>query len=142
METKKELSSLLTKYIPDRQKYQVTNANHKIGIMKERMNKATSDMRKCNQECKFHFILVFRFLIAAFILIVLATRKSVRELENYKEVDKFNTGQFERDLMAASRIKYDDPAGLKAKLVYTDVNFATGYEVRTEFTRDSTNKGL
>ncbi len=52
----------------------------------------------------------------------------MRELENYKEIDRFNSMQFERDLMAASRIKYDDPAGLKAKLVYTDVNFnKTGY---------------
>lgn len=110
METKKELKSLLTKYIgPERAKYQVDNAQHKIGVMNERMTKATKQMKKCNNEFA-------------------ATRKSVRELENYKEIDKFNSMQFERDLISASRIKYDDPAGLRAKLVYTDVNFnKTGY---------------
>ena len=45
--------------------------------------------------------------------------------------------------MVASRIKYDDPAGLRAKLIYTDVNFnKSGYEVRTEYMADPTNKGL
>lgn len=76
-------------------------------------------------------------------MIVAKTRKSVRELENYKEIDKFNETKFERDLMAASRIKYDDPAGLRAKLIYTDSTFAkTGYEVTSELVRDPTNKGI
>ena len=44
--------------------------------------------------------------------------------------------------MKASRIKYDDPAGLKAKVVYTDINFAKGYEVTYEYEPDPTNKGL
>ena len=78
----------------------------------------------------------------------------MRELENYKEIDNFNSLQFEKDLMAASRIKYDDPAGLRSKLIYTDTEAAfitrgkrgrkldPGYEVRTEYVQDPTNKGL
>jgi len=77
-ETKKELKSLLTKYIgPERAKYAVENAQHKVGVMNERMSKATDEMRKINQEFA-------------------ATRKSVRELENYKEIDNFNTAAFEK----------------------------------------------
>ena len=46
METKKELKSLLTKFIgPDRTKYVVKNAQHKIGVMNERHEKATQEMR-------------------------------------------------------------------------------------------------
>lgn len=72
-ETKKELKSLLTKFIgPDRAKYAVENAQHKMGVMHERMSKATAEMRKCNDEFA-------------------TTRKSVRELENYKEIDQFNS---------------------------------------------------
>ena len=53
LETKKELKSLLTKYIgPERAKYAVENAQHKMGVMGERMQKATNQMRKCNDECK------------------------------------------------------------------------------------------
>lgn len=53
-ETKKELKSLLTKFIgPDRAKYAVENAQHKMGVMHERMSKATAEMRKCNDECKY-----------------------------------------------------------------------------------------
>ena len=53
VETKKELKSLLTKYIgPDRAKYAVENAQHKMGVMHERMDKATDEMRQCNDECK------------------------------------------------------------------------------------------
>ena len=62
------------------------------------------------------------FLIDNIILQAVAeTRKSVRDLENYKEIDKFNQMEFEKNLIAASRIKYDDPAGLRAKLIYTDI---------------------
>ena len=50
METKKELKSLLTKFIgPDRAKFAVENAQHKMGVMHERMEKATDQMRECNQ---------------------------------------------------------------------------------------------
>ena len=52
-ETKKELKSLLTKFIgPDRAKHAVENAQHKIGVMHERHDKAAREMRKCNDECK------------------------------------------------------------------------------------------
>lgn len=44
--------------------------------------------------------------------------------------------------MKASRIKYDDPVGLRAKVIYTDVNYAKGYEVSYEYEKDSANKGL
>ena len=71
------------------------------------------------------------------------TRKSVREFENYKEIKTFNSAHFEQQLIAASRIKYDDPAGLKAKLIYTDTGrLGPGYEVSTEFVADPSNKGL
>jgi len=63
-------------------------------------------------------------------------------LENYKEIDKFNQMEFEKNLIAASRIKYDDPAGLRAKLIYTDIHFGKGYEVTTQMVSDPTNKGL
>ena len=53
-ETKKELKSLLTKYIgPDRARYAVENAQHKMGVMNERHEKATNQMRECNEECKW-----------------------------------------------------------------------------------------
>ena len=90
-------------------------------------------------------------VVHLFCISVLKTRKSVRELENYKEIDNFNSLQFEKDLMAASRLKYDDPAGLRAKLVYTDTQaeFITrgkkkfhGYEVHTEYVADPSNQGL
>lgn len=56
-ETKKELKSLLTKFIgPDRAKYAVQNAQHKMGVMHERMDKATQEMRKINKECKSFII--------------------------------------------------------------------------------------
>jgi hypothetical protein len=49
METKKELKSLLTKYIgPERAKHAVEHAQHKMGVMSEHMTKATEQMRKCN----------------------------------------------------------------------------------------------
>ena len=79
--------------------------------MNERMTKATKQMKKCNNECKCinttpssHYITrnISRLLsntIPCLFFIVAATRKSVRELENYKEIDKFNSMQFERDLM-------------------------------------------
>jgi len=66
----------------------------------------------------------------------------VRELENYKEIDKFNSMQIEKNLIAASRIKYDDPAGLRAKLIYTQSDFKIGYEVTSVLVPDPTNKGL
>ena len=66
----------------------------------------------------------------------------MRELENYKEINKFNATHFEKDLIAASRIKYDDPAGLRSKLIYTESEFAGGYEVKHEYVHDPTNKGL
>ena len=86
--------------------------------------------------------------------LVVETRKSVRELENYRDIDNFNSLQFEKDLMVASRIKYDDPAGLRAKLIYTDTEaefitrgkrgkkLDTGYKVTTEYVADPSNKGL
>ena len=48
-ETKKELKSLLTKFIgPDRTKYAVKHAQHKMGVMHDRLDKATTQMRECN----------------------------------------------------------------------------------------------
>ena len=48
-ETKKELKSLLTKYIgSENSKYAVSNAQHKIGILNTRHDKAAEEMQKCN----------------------------------------------------------------------------------------------
>ena len=48
-ETKKELKSLLTKYIGcENSKYAVSNAQHKIGILNTRHDKAAEEMQKCN----------------------------------------------------------------------------------------------
>ena len=61
-ETKRELKSLLTKYIGhENAKYAVSNAVHQVGVMHTRHDKATEEMRKCNEEFA-------------------TTRKSVREL--------------------------------------------------------------
>ena len=100
-DTKKELKSLLTKYIGgENAKYAVTNAAHTVGIMNARHDKATDEMRKCNEEFA-------------------ATRKSVRELEAYKEIDKFNSIQYEKDLMKKSRLRYGDPDSILRKEIYT-----------------------
>lgn len=135
----------MTKFIgPDRAKYAVNNAQHKMGVMHERMEKATAEMRNCNDDCKYRtkIELLFANPKLYFILKVAITRKSVRELENYKEIDTFNSVNYEKELMKASRLKYDDPAGLRSKVVYTDVNFSKGYQVTYEYEKDPTNKGL
>ena len=99
--TKKELKSLLTKYIgSENSRYAVSGAQHKIGIMNSRHDKAAEEMRKCNEEFA-------------------ATRKSVKELETYKEIDKFNSIQYEKDLMKKSRLRYGDPDSIVKKEIYT-----------------------
>ena len=103
-ETKKELKNLLTKYIgSENSKYAVSNAQHKIGILNTRHDKATEEMKKCNEEFA-------------------ATRKSVRELETYKEIDKFNSIQYEKDLMKKSRLRYGDPESILRKEIYTSTD--------------------
>ena len=60
-----------------------------MGVMNERLYKATQEMRKCNDECKYN--LPTKIVLMKNGLLVATTRKSVRELENYKEIDKFNS---------------------------------------------------
>ena len=89
LETKKELKSLLTKYIgPDRAKYAVQHAQHKMGVMHERMAKATKEMRKINNECKCR---VFRRSIGSLIFIVYSccdaeVRSRVGELQRDRQI--------------------------------------------------------
>ena len=68
--------------------------------MKQRHDKATEEMQKCNEEFA-------------------ATRKSVKELETYKEIDKFNSIQYEKELMKKSRLRYGDPDSILKKEIYT-----------------------
>ena len=68
--------------------------------MSVRHDKATEEMRRCND----HFA---------------ATRHSVQDLETYKENQKFNSIQYEKDLMKKSRLYYGNPESISKKEIYT-----------------------
>ena len=111
-QTKKELKNLLTKYIGGtssheqailKAKCNVKGAQHKIGVMSGRHEKAAEEMKRCND----HF---------------LATRHSVNELETYKEIQKFNSIIYEKELMKKSRLNYGNPDSIYKKEIYTSTD--------------------
>ena len=68
--------------------------------MSVRHDKATEEMKRCNDQFA-------------------ATRYSVQELETYKEIQKFNSIQYEKDLMKKSRLHYGNPESISKKEIYT-----------------------
>ena len=68
--------------------------------MSVRHDKATEEMRLCNDQFA-------------------ATHQEVQDLENYKEMQKFNSIQYEKDLMKKSRLQYGNLESIYNKEIYT-----------------------
>lgn len=60
----------------------------------------------------------------------------MRELENYKEIDRFNSMTYEKDLIANSRLKYTDKNDIAKKTIYTDAGFSAKYSTENAQNRD------
>ena len=48
-------------------------------------------------------------------------------MENYKEIERFNSMTFEKDLIANSRLKYTSKDEIAKKTIYTDAGFTAKY---------------